>query len=350
MVELINCVVPEHPEEYHDVFVYLEHKNGKLTRGSLEMLGKSEELAHKLNEKAVGVAVGKNLKEIAAEAESYGCDVFLGAEVTDFSGFSSVAYTEFITSFVEQYKPNIFLISGSREGRDLVSRIAIRARTGVAADCIELDVDVPNRLLIAWRPSFGDKTIDQILCKRHRPQMITSRPGSYKMPEKVENHKCEVTIKKVKMAKYAGDHKTIEFKQKDRLDLTSAKIIVSGGLGLGNASGFKLVKDLADSLGGQVGASRPVVDLGWIPYEHQVGQTGQTVRPKLYIAAGISGKIQHIVGMKASETIISINTDPEAPIVKFSDYFINADASKALPKLTEEIRKVKAGTPASSPG
>ena len=348
MVELINCVPPENPNDYHDVFVYLEIRNDHITKGSLEMLGKGRELAEKLGDKVVGVAVGKGLKKIADEAASYGCQIFLGADVTDFSGFSSVAYTEFISSFVFEHKPSIFLISGSREGRDLVSRIAIRCKTGVAADCIELDADVQNRLLIAWRPSFGDKTIDQILCKRHRPQMITSRPGSYKLPQQVSKPDCDIKIKKVKMAKLAQDHKTLEFKKKDRLDLTSSKIIVSGGLGLGRPAGFKIVQELAEALGGEVGASRPVVDLGWIPYEHQVGQTGQTVRPHLYIAAGISGKIQHIVGMKASETIISINTDPEAPIVKYSDYFINADLYKAVPKLTEEIKKVAAQVAAPS--
>ncbi len=341
MVELVPCIAPEDLSQYKNVFVYIEHHDGKVSRGALEMLGKGAELAHKVGEKVVGIAIGKDLKKIAAEVESFGCDIFLGAEVSDFTGFSSVAYTEFIASFVEEYKPNIFLISGSREGRDLVSRIAIRTHTGVAADCVELDIEAENRLLIAWRPSFGDKTIDQILCKKHRPQMITSRPGSYPMPEKVKGNSCEVKIKKVKMSPYAGEHRTVEFRAKERLDLTSSKIIVSGGLGLGKQTGFKMIQDLADALGGEVGASRPVVDLGWIPYEHQVGQTGQTVRPKLYIAAGISGKIQHIVGMKASETIIAINTDPEAPIRKYADYYVNADLYKAIPKLTEEIRKVK---------
>ncbi|MCL4328212.1 MAG: electron transfer flavoprotein subunit alpha/FixB family protein [Candidatus Thermoplasmatota archaeon] len=341
MTDLVGCIAPEKLEEYRNVFVYLENRNGKISRGALEMLGKGKEISVKLNEKVVGIAIGQDLKAVADEAASFGCDLILGAELSDFNGFSSVAYTNIISDFIFEQKPNIFLISGSREGRDLVSRIAVKCKTGVAADCIELDGDPTNRLLIAWRPSFGDKTIDQILCRKHRPQMITSRPGSYKLPEKVEKPDCETRIKKVKVGKLVAKHKILEFKPKTRLDLTSSKIIVSGGLGIGGPKGFDPIRKLAKELEGEVGASRPVVDLGWIPYEHQVGQTGQTVRPKLYIAAGISGKIQHIVGMKASETIIAINTDPDAPIVKYSDYFINADAGKAVAKLADEIRKYK---------
>lgn len=343
MRELINCVPPENLEEYKNVFVYVEHKDGKVRKSTLEMLGVGKKLAEKVGEKLVGVMVGDNLEPVAREAAEYGCDIVLGAESPDLKNFASVSYTNYLAEMVEEHKPNIFLISGTREGRDLVSRIAIRCMTGVAADCIELDVDEKTRLLSAWRPSFGDKTIDQILCRKHRPQTITSRPGSYKMAEREPGHKCDIKIKKVKVPEEYKKRKTVEFRPKDRLDLTSSKIIVSGGLGIGKKEGFKTIEKLADELGADVGASRPVVDLGWIPYEHQVGQTGQTVRAKLYIAAGISGKIQHTVGMKNSETIISINNDPEADIAKESDYFITADLYDAIPAIIEEIEKYKNG-------
>lgn len=341
MGELINCVSPENLEEWSNVMVYVEHRNGALVRGTIEMLGMARMLASKVNEKVVGVAMGENLGEIAKEAALYGCDIFLGAESPDLKDFKSVSYSDLVSNFIVETKPNILLISGTREGRDIVSRIAIRSKTGVAADCVELDIEEKNKLLIAWRPSFGDKTIDQILCRKHRPQTITSRPGSYPFPEKDEKHRVEVRIKQVKLKKKDLEHKVIERRPKEKLDLTTKKIIVSGGLGMSGKDGFKFVGDLAEALGGEIGASRPVVDLGWIPYEHQVGQTGQTVRPRLYIAAGISGKIQHIVGMKNSETIVSINTDPEAPIVKYSDYVINADMYKALPIITEEVNKYR---------
>lgn len=341
MGELINCISPENLDEYTNVMVYVEHKNGQLIRGSIEMLGMARMLASKVNEKVVGVALGEDLSEIAKEAALYGCDIFLGAESPDLKDFRSVTFADTVSTFIEESKPNILLISGTREGRDIVSRIAIRTKTGVAADCVELDIEESNKLLIAWRPSFGDKTIDQILCRKHRPQTITSRPGSYPFPEKDPGHKVEVKIKKVKLTKKELEHRVVERRPKDKLDLTTKKTIVSGGLGLGSKNGFKLIENLAEALNGVVGASRPVVDLGWIPYEHQVGQTGQTVRPSLYIAAGISGKIQHIVGMKNSETIVSINTDPEAPIVKYSDYVINADLAKVLPVITEEVNKYK---------
>lgn len=343
MRELINCVPPENLDEYKDVFVYVEHEKGHIKKSTLEMLGEGKKLARKTNEKLVGVAVGDDLKAIAKEAEEYGCDVFLGAESPDLKDFASVPYTNYLAEMIEGYKPNIFLMSGTREGRDLVSRIAIRVMTGVAADCIELDIVENTKILSAWRPSFGDKTIDQILCRRHRPQTITSRPGSYKTAEKHPGNKCEINIKKVTVPDEMKQRKIISFRPKDKLDLTSSKRIVSGGLGLGKPGGFDLIKKLAGELNADVGASRPVVDLGWIPYEHQVGQTGQTVRSKLYIAAGISGKIQHTVGMINSENIVSINNDPDAEIAKVSDYFINADLYDAIPRIIEEVEKYKSG-------
>lgn len=340
MTELINCVAPDDLSQYKNVMVYLEHREGHLVRGSVEMLGMASKLASKVNEKVVGVALGSDLEPVAQDATQYGCDIFLGAESKDLSDFRSVSYSRIISEYILKEKPNILLVSGTREGRDLVSRIAILTKTGVAADCVELDIQENDRLLVAWRPSFGDKTIDQILCKRHRPQTITSRPGSYPLPEKDTEHKCDVKITKVTLPKEETAHRVLMKKEKTKLDLTSKKIIVSGGLGLGGKDGFKLIGELASVLGGEVGASRPVVDLGWIPYEHQVGQTGQTVRPKLYIAAGISGKIQHIVGMKNSEIIVSINTDPSAEIVKYSDYFINSDLYKAIPRIIESVKTI----------
>ena len=344
MVVLRGCDPPKNLDEYRDVFVYVQHKNGKIERGSLEMLGMGRELADKLEEKLVGIMVGSDLEKVADEAANYNCDTVIGIESPDLKTFSSVPFSHFISETVESYKPNIFLMSGTREGRDLVSRIAIRCNTGVAADCIELDADKQNRLLIAWRPSFGDNTIDQILCRKHRPQMITSRPGSYKLPGKNRRKDVKIDIRKVKVPDKMKTVKVLEFRPRQALDLTTAKTVVSGGLGLGKPDGFKYVDDLAKELGGVVGASRPVVDLGWIPYDHQVGQTGRTVRPHLYVAAGISGKIQHLVGMKDSEFIVSINTDPDAEIVKYSDFYVHGNLYDALPKLTEEIRKRKSGT------
>ncbi len=344
MSKLINCVPPENIEEYKNVMVYVEHRNGSIVRGSLEMIGRARVIADKVNEKVICVSLGDNLSPIAEEAGTYGCDIFLGAESPEHRYFRSIPYAHKITDFIEKYKPNILLISGTREGRDLVSRIAVRVRTGVAADCVELDVEPKQRLLISWRPAFGDKTINQILCRKHRPQTVSSRPGSYPVPEKIPGRKCEVRIEKVKLDEKYLKHRIVSRKPKEKLDLTKSDIIVSGGLGLGKPDGFKLIRELADVLGGDVGASRPVVDLGWIPYDHQVGQTGQTVRAKLYVAAGISGKIQHVVGMKASETIISINNDPDAGIAKYSDYFINADLYKAIPIMIDEIKKRKKGS------
>lgn len=341
MTDLINCVAPDDLSQYRNVMVYVEHRQGHIVRGSIEMLGMASKLAAKVKEKVVGVSLGSDLGQIASEAAQYGCDIFLGAESKDLADFRSVSYSRIVSEYILKEKPNILLVSGTREGRDLVSRIAIITKTGVAADCVELDIQENDRLLIAWRPSFGDKTIDQILCKRHRPQTITSRPGSYPLPERDVKHKCDVRITKVEIPESELTHRVLMKREKTKLDLTSKKVIVSGGLGLGGKEGFKVIGELARALGGEVGASRPVVDLGWISYEHQVGQTGQTVRPRLYIAAGISGKIQHIVGMKNSEIVVSINTDPNAEIVKYSDYFINADLYKAVPKIIEALNELR---------
>ncbi len=343
MRKLINCVSPENLGEYKDVFVYVEHRDGKIKKSSLEMLGEGKKLARKTGEKLIGVMVGSDLAEVAKTAGEYGCDIVLGAESPDLKDFRSVPYTNYISEFIEEHKPNIFLMSGTREGRDLVSRIAIRTMTGVAADCIELDVDEKTKILSAWRPSFGDKTIDQILCRKHRPQTITSRPGSYKIAEHDPKNKCDIRIKKVTVPAEMKARKILSFRPKDKLDLTSSKRIVSGGMGLGKKDGFKLITQLADELNADVGASRPVVDLGWIPYEHQVGQTGQTTKAKLYIAAGISGKIQHTVGIQNCEYVVAINNDPDADIAKVSDYFVNADLYDAIPRIIEEVEKYRTG-------
>ncbi len=341
MTGLINAVPIENPEDYRNVFVYLETRQGSIVKSSAEMIGIGKEVAHKVNEKLVCVLIGNDLKNLSKEAASFGCDKVIGAESPDLEDFKTMPYAEYVSEFINEEKPNIFLLAATHNGRDLASRVAVKSKTGVTADCTVIDIDENDRTLLANRPVYGESTLAEILCRKHRPQMATARPGVFSIPEKAENKSCEVDIRKVKVDPSLIRKEIVEFRPKSGFDITSADVVVSGGLGLGGPKGFKLLEELATELGGVVGSSRPAVDMGWIDRDHQVGQTGRVVRPRIYIAAGISGKAQHIVGMKASDTIIAINNDPNAEIAKYADYFIQEDLYKAVPKLIEEIRKAK---------
>lgn len=341
MTGLINAAPTEKPEEFRNVFVFLETRHGAIVKSSLEMIGIGKEIADKVGEKLVCLLVGNHLEPMAEEGARYGCDKVVGAESVDLEDFKTMPYAHYAAQFIIEEKPNIFLIAATHNGRDLASRIAVKSRTGVTADCTVIDVDPKERILLANRPVYGESTLAEILCKNHRPQMATARPGVFKVPDQLDGKNCEMDIRKVNVDPSLIRKEIVGFRPKEGFDITSAGIIVSGGLGLGKKGGFTLLESLASELGGVVGASRPAVDVGWIERDHQVGQTGRAVRPKLYIAAGISGKAQHIVGMKQSDVIIAINSDPDAEIAKYSDYFINDDLYKAVPEFIEAIRKIK---------
>jgi electron transfer flavoprotein alpha subunit len=341
MAGIINAAPVADPQQYKNVFVFMETREDRLLRPALEMIGVGKKIAEKVNEKLYCIILGSNIKEMANEAVSYGCDVVLGAESPDLKIFRTMSYAKIVTDFVKNEKPNIFLIPATRNGRDLASRIAVSCQAGVTADCTEIDIETDTRILLANRPTYGESMLAEILCKRHRPQMATARPGIFPIPEKLKSPSGEIRISKVSIDKSLLRKEILEFRKKDRIDLTAAKVIVAGGMGLGKPEGFKLLQELADEIGGMIGATRPTADMGWISRDYQVGQTGQTVRPRLYVAAGISGKIQHIMGMKNSETILSINSDPQAEIFKYSDYVIVDDLYRVVPALINEIKKYK---------
>ncbi len=331
----------ENPEEHKNVFVFLETRDDKLLRPALEMIGVGKRIANKTKEKLCCILLGSKIDKMADEAVSYGCDIVFGAESPDLKMFRTMPYTKIVSDIVKEEKPNIFLIPATRNGRDLASRIAVSCEAGVTADCTEIDVEEETRILLAKRPTYGESMMAEILCKRHRPQMATARAGIFPIPERSKTAKGDIRIKKVNVDKTMLGKQILEFKKRDTVDLTAAKTVVAGGMGLGKPQGFKILQEIADEINGVVGATRPAADMGWITRDHQVGQTGQTVMPGLYIAAGISGKIQHIMGMKNSETIVSINTDPNAEIFKYSDYVIVDDVDNALPALLKEIKKYK---------
>ena len=345
MVGLINAEPPANLDEYKNVMIFLESRDGKLKKPGLEMISVGSSIAHKVNEILIGIVFGNKVGDMVKEAGEYGCDRVIGYESPDLKDFRTIPYATLLSDLISELKPNVLLIPATRNGRDLASRIAVRSRTGVTADCTELDIDPNGRILQARRPTYGESTLAEILCRRHRPQMATARPGIFPVPERNKDAKYESEIRKAKIKKEYLKKEIVDFKPKTTVDLTSARYIVSGGLGLGKPSGFDLIKQLADEIGAYVGASRPTVDLGWITRDHQVGQTGQSVRPELYIACGISGKAQHLMGMKLSENIVSINTDPSAEINSISDYIINADLYDVIPKLIEAIKKKKSMVP-----
>lgn len=345
MTEINKAEPPKDISEYKDVLVYLDSFNGSLTRAALEMVGAGRNMANKTKTRLICAVVGEYTKEMAQEAGYHGCDEVYGFESADLAMYRSKPFSDLLASLVFEKKPNILIVPGSKNGRDLAARVAVKVRSGLTADCMELDVEGDTGILIARRPDYGDSTMSEIRCEKHRPQMATSRPGTFDTPVRDASRKFKVDIKEVKLEKKQLKEEIISFVPKGEEDITGSKVIVSGGMGLGKKEGLNLIRELADLLGGSVGVTRPVADLGWASRDHQVGQTGQIVRPNLYVAAGISGQPQHIVGMMDSKVVVSINTDPDAEMNKFADFIIVGNLYDVIPKLIEEFKRAKSEKP-----
>ncbi|MDI3519426.1 MAG: electron transfer flavoprotein alpha subunit [Caldanaerobacter sp.] len=328
--------------EYKDIWVFVEQREQKLMNVSLEILGEARRLADKKGVKACAVLVGYEVKGLAEELIKYGADVVYVIDHSLLKNYTTDAYTKVICDLANSLKPEVVLYGATYIGRDLAPRIAARMRTGLTADCTALDID-ENGLLLQIRPAFGGNLIATIICPERRPQMATIRPGVMKKALMDEGRRGEVI--EIKPVIEEKDIRTeiisIIKEARQKVNLEEADIIVSGGRGVGGPEGFKLIEELAEVLGGVVGASRAAVEAGWISSDHQVGQTGKTVRPKLYIACGISGAIQHIAGMGGAKTIVAINKNPDAPIFKIADYGIVGDLFKVIPALIEEIKEAK---------
>ena len=328
---------------FKGVWVFCEQRDGTLMQTSFELLGEGSKLAKSLNCEVVGVLLGNNVENLAASLCFAGADKVILADDPKLAVYTTDAYTTVLDSLIKERKPEIILIGATTIGRDLAPRLAARVGTGLTADCTGLEIDPETGNLLQTRPAFGGNLMATIVTPNHRPQMSTVRPGV--MKKLAADTSRKVTVEKVKAALTDAEIRTKVIKiiksAHETADLCSADIIVAGGRGLGSADGFKMVKELADVLGGVVGASRATVDAGWIDASHQVGQTGKTVRPALYIACGISGAIQHLAGMQNSGCIVAINKNPEAPIFKVADYGIVGDVNKVIPILIEEIKKYK---------
>lgn len=328
-----------------ELWVYIETKeDGNAKNVGLELLNPGRELADRQGGGLTAVVIGAQVSGAVEEVKKYGADKVLVVEGAEYGEYSTDAYVDALYYLVKKYGPSALLVGATNQGRDLAPRLSCRLKTGLTADCTSLAYDEENDCVAWTRPAFGGNLMATILCPEHRPQIGTVRPGVFKKAESVKENftvireefhvpKEQIRTKVLKVIREAAD---------EIVNLEEAEIIVSGGRGVGGPEGFEPIRTLAKVLDATVGASRAAVDSGWISHAHQVGQTGKTVAPKLYIACGISGAIQHLAGMSGSDVIVAINKDPEAPIFGVANYGIVGDLFEVIPALTEEIRKRRA--------
>ena len=342
-------------EAYKGVFVFAQQVDNVISNIAFELIGKGKELAKDLGVEVTAVLVGSDVKGLADQLAEYGADKVIVVDDPELKEYRTEPYTHAIASVIEEFKPEIFLIGATAIGRDLGPRVCARIHTGLTADCTKLDIGdfpmnpVPGRetkhnQLLMTRPAFGGNTIATIACPDFRPQMATVRPGVMQKIAPIAGAKA--VIEEYNPG-FTPNNKYVTIKEvvkavSDTVDIMDAKILVSGGRGVGSPENFKILDDLAEAIGGTVSCSRAVVDAGWKPKDLQVGQTGKTVRPNVYFAIGISGAIQHLAGMEESDIIVAINKDESAPIFDVADYGVVGDLNKIVPMLTEKIKEAKA--------
>ena len=329
--------------EYKGVYVFIQQVEGVTAPVSFELLGKAKELAKALNTTVSAVLCGHNVASLADELGEYGADTVVLIDDPALSEYTTEPYAQAMFGVIDYFKPEIVLYGATTIGRDLAPRVSARVHTGLTADCTRLEIDPETARLLMTRPAFGGNLMATIICPDFRPQMATVRPGVMQRAERVEGRRARVLPFNLKIEHNDCFVEVLDVikKMNETVDISEAKILVSGGRGMGSKENFRMLYDLADALGGRVAASRAAVDAGWADKEMQVGQTGRTVRPKLYIAVGISGAIQHLAGMEESEVIIAINRDETAPIFNVADYGVVGDLGKVVPMLTEKIRALK---------
>ena len=338
-------------EEYKGVYVFAQQVDNELSSIAFELIGKGKDLAADLGTEVTAVLIGSDVKGLADELAAYGADKVIVVDDPELKDYRTEPYTHALASVIDTYKPEIVLVGATAIGRDLGPKVSARVKTGLTADCTVLEIGdfplnpLPNQeqkhnQLLMTRPAFGGNTIATIACPNTRPQMATVRPGVMQKRERIEGAKAVVEEFN---PGFTPNNQYVEILKvvkavNDVADIMDAKILVSGGRGVGSAENFKLLEDLAEVLGGTVSCSRAVVDSGWKPRDLQVGQTGKTVRPNVYFAIGISGAIQHVAGMEESDIIIAINKDETAPIFDVADYGLVGDLNKILPQLTASLK------------
>lgn len=330
-------------EDYKGVLVYIEQRNNEIQKVSLELLGKGKEIAEKLGVKLKAVIAGHGVSKLANELIYHGAEKVILVDDPILENFATEPYTKALTEVIKEEKPEVVLMGATSIGRDLAPRVSARIHTGLTADCTVLDVEVETRHLLMTRPAFGGNIMATIICPDYRPQMSTVRPGV--MMKLDRDTKRTGEIKNFDAGLVAGDLNIeileIVKEEKKKVNIEDAKVLISAGRGMGSKEKMAPLYELSDVLKGEVSGSRAVIDNGWLQKERQVGQTGKTVRPDLYMACGISGAIQHVAGMEESELIIAVNSNPDAPIFEVADLGIVGDASKIIPLVTEKLKKLK---------
>lgn len=344
-------MITENIEQYKGVYIFAQQVDNAISPIAFELLGKAKELAKDLETEVTAVLLGYNVKGLADSLAEYGADNVVVVDSPVLETYRTEPYTQALTAVINEYKPEIMLVGATAIGRDLGPRVSARVGTGLTADCTVLEIGdfplnpLPNReqkhnQLLMTRPAFGGNTIATIACPDNRPQMATVRPGVMQKIDKIDGAKANVIEFNPALEENNCYVEVLDVVKeiKNTVDIQEAKILVSGGRGVGSKENFKLLEDLADAIGGVVACSRAAVDNGWMDKDLQVGQTGKTVRPNVYFAIGISGAIQHTSGMEESDIIIAINKDASAPIFDVADYGIVGDLNKIVPMLTEALK------------
>ncbi len=333
-----------HEKDWSDhkgILIVVEQRGGIAKKVSWQLLGEGRRLADKLQTHLSALVIGSNVSGLAKEAIYRGADNVYLCDSVELENYRTRPYSKVCLAVIREYKPEIVLLGATYTGRDLAGAIATHLPTGLTADCTQLDVD-ENRLLLASRPAFSEKMLATILCKQYKPQMATARSGVFLALPLDPTRQGDIITIPSQMTEGEIVTQVLDFlEQTDHVSLEDQEIIVAGGRGLGGPEGFVMLQEFADALGGVVGASRAAVDAGWIGHDHQVGQTGSTVRSKLYFAIGISGAVQHVVGMQNADMIVAVNRDPQAPIFKVAHLGIVGDLFTLVPALTEAIRAQK---------
>lgn len=327
-----------------DIFVAIEQRSGVVQKVSIELLGEARRLSAQLGGDVVAVLMGSGVSGLTGLLSQYGADKMLVVDHPVLEPYTTEPYTKAMTHIIRTYQPDIVLFGATSIGRDLAPRVASRVHTGLTADCTSLDIEEESKLLLMTRPAFGGNIMATIVCKDYRPQMATVRPGVMPLPEKTAGRSGAVEMVDAGLSMDDRNVEILEISKdaKKRVDITETKILISGGRGVGGPEGYQPLRELADVLGGEVSSSRVGVDSGWIEKDRQVGQTGKTVRPNLYLACGISGAIQHQAGMEDSDYIVALNVDENAPMMKLADLGVVGDLSVIVPKLTEAIKAYRA--------
>jgi electron transfer flavoprotein alpha subunit/NAD-dependent dihydropyrimidine dehydrogenase PreA subunit len=326
-------------DDYRGVWVAVELQSRRIAAVSLELLGKGRELADDLDVPLSALLLGDDVAHLVDRLIAHGADVVHLAEHPLLGRYSNDAFVEAAAQVVERHQPEVILFGATANGRDWAGALATRLHTGLTADCTGLSIDRENRRLLQTRPAFGGNIMATIITPNHRPQMATVRPKVF-APVPVPGHEGQLVRDTVALSEAELKAVLKRFiAAEPEVNIADARVIVSGGRGVGKPENFRLIYELAEALGAAVGASRAAVDAGWIPYPHQVGQTGRTVRPKLYVACGISGSVQHLAGMRTSEYIVAINKDPRAPIFNYADFGIVGDLHEVIPEIVGMLKR-----------